>query len=495
MMRAGGNAVDAAVAANAVLGVAAPETCGVGGDLFALVFSPGASIPAALNSSGRAGSGASPEAFQIAGMTSLPQFDVQTVTVPGCVDGWEALLARFGSITMAEAVAPAIRLAETGFPVSAELALSLATRAPALAADDGAADLYPEGRPPELGRMIRRPQLVDTLRQIVEGGRTAFYEGGPGKAITTATEGNIMSADLERVQAEWVEPLGKPLFGMTGWTIPPNSQGYLTLACCRIAEMLGVDRSMTDASWHTQIEAYRALAAERDDLVSDPGSAPVPPDYLLDDKRLAELAGSINPERAARWPGVNDRGTDTAYMCTLDRSGMGVSLIQSNFMGLGSNRAAAGFILHNRGAGFDLRLEHPNLLAPGKRPLHTLSPTLWTRPGGLALLLGTRGGHQQPQLLLQMAVHLLVSGHPAESAQALPRWALDHFGPGSDSSVKVEPATPVQLVEGLRRRGHEVEVLGLPQRGWGPVAAIRIDEGGGVTAAADPRSDTASAAA
>lgn len=497
VMATGGNAVDAAVAANAVVGLVLPDTCGVGGDLFALVHEPGAPAPVALNASGRAGTGASAARLRESGLTEIPLRSPWTVTVPGCVDGWEALVARFGSRSLGDLLAPAISIATEGFTVSAELSSSLAAIEQLIIGEPSAAALYPGRRTPNPGDVITRPDLAETLEGIAGGGREAFYMGAVGDGITAATRGAVLPADLAMTQAEWVEPLGIDVFGLRGWTIPPNSQGYLTLAAAWIAERVAGSLDPDDAAYHhALIEAYRAVAWERDDLVADPATAPLPPRRLVDRDRLGAFASRIRPDSPAVWPPERPVPGGTTYLCTRDSGGLGVSLIQSNFHGIGSGLAAGatGVFLHNRGAGFTLRPGHPNELVPGRRPLHTLSPSLWTDGDDLRLVLGTRGGHQQPQILVQVAAHHLFAGLPLADAMAQPRWTVDGWGPDEEHVVVAEPAMDERVVAGLRRRGHKVAPADGWQPGWGPVAAIVVTADT-VEAAADPRVSTATAAA
>ncbi len=495
MVATGGNAVDAAVAANAVLGVVAPETCGIGGDLFALVHRPGMQRPDVLNSSGRAGAGADPDKLRAQGHRTMPPFDPQTITVPGCVDGWEALLARYGSKSMPAVLAPAIGLASDGFPASFELVAAL-TRRPELADQTAARALYPEGNPPVIGERLRRPDLVTTLETIAALGRDGFYLGRAGKGIMKATGGVVTPADLEEIQAEWTAPLGTEAFGLTGWVVPPNSQGYLTTGSAAVFDRLAPPDDPEDPrSWHLAIEAYRSMAADRNEVVADPKFALIPPAALVSDERIAERATRVDPERAGDFKSPLPAPGGTAYLAVIDASGLAVSFIQSNFMGIGSGLGAgdAGFFLHNRGAGFDLRRGHANELAPGKRPLHTLSPSLWTKGGRIACLLGTRGGDYQPQLLLQVAIRGLRAGIEPADAQAGPRWMIDPID-GANPVIAVESHTPAPTIDHLKRLGHQVSVRSDVQHGWGPVSLITIDEHGRRSAAADPRVDTATAA-
>ena len=490
----GGSAIDAAIAVDAVLGVVAPETCGIGGDLFALVHRPGDLRPTVLNASGRAGSNAHADELRRAGATTIPDFHPLTVTIPGCVDGWAELNSRFGRLSLTDVLAPAIRHAAEGFPVSRELAASLVSRRNELLGQASASALYPHDNPPDAGDRIRRPDLAATLADLARHGPAAFYEGAPGQAISEAVGGRIDRADLAEPQAEWVAPVGIDLFGLTGWTAPPNSQGYLTLAAAYVFQTLSPPRDVEHADFvHAQIEAYRSVAFERDDLVGDFRFLPLPIDELLSPARLTARTEMVSMSRAGQFPVPAPAPGGTAFMCVLDDSGMGVSLIQSNYMGIGSGIGAGscGFFLHNRGAGFNLVPGHCNELAPGRRPFHTLSPSLWTQDGRLELLLGTRGGGVQPQLLVQMATRLLWAGQPAVQAQDGARWTMEEFGPSTTSIIDIEGAAGPGLVTDLERRGHRVTVIKDRQPGWGPVAVIRV--GPEVIAAADPRVDTASA--
>lgn len=483
----GGNAVDASVAANAVLGVVAPETCGVGGDLFALIHRSGMERPAALNASGRAGSGVRPAAEPI-DLTAA-----EAVTVPGCADGWGAMASGFGTQAMSDLLAPAITLAEDGFEVSAELAGALGRVQPLLRTSPAADALYPDGRPPVAGDTLRRPELAATLQALADGGRDAFFDH-IGPALTDAVDGLITGDDLARPQADWIEPISTTIGGHVAWTVPPNSQGYVALAALGAAQRVGMEKRPADFH-HTIIEAYKVAAAERDAVVADPESAPLDQQALLADEHLDFLASQVDRSRAQGYPRPPRAVGGTTFLCVIDADGLAVSLIQSNFTGFGGGRSVAGtgVFLHNRGAGFSHEAGHPNALAPGRRPLHTLSPTLWTRRGAPSILLGTRGGHQQPQYLAQMGGHLVFSGLDPETAQRQPRWSMDHAGVGTSPPVEFEATASPELVSALRARGHIVDTVPEDLReGWGPVAVITV--GTERVGAADPRVSTASAA-
>ena len=480
ILAAGGNAVDAAIATNAVQGTVAPETCGVGGDLFALVYGPGMSRPAFLNASGRAGSGASAETLRSEGHSTMPLFHPAAVTVPGCVDGWIALHNEYGRLPFARLIEPAIRLARDGFPASAELAASFTRRSTELAGHPSAAAMYPGGEMPTPGARITRADLAATLTEIATGERAAFYEGRFGRALLEASEARIRPGDLARVQANWDEPLSKDVFGLTAWTSPPNTQGYLTLATTRTFELSGGPNDPADPDfWHVLIEAYRAAAFERDYVLADPAGATISGDELIADERLSDRARRLDRRRAGVWGAHDAASGGTAYMCAIDADGLAISLIQSNFHGLGAGIGAGdtGVLLHNRGGGFNLRAGHPNELVPGRRPLHTLSPTMWTDGGDIRLILGTRGGHQQPQLLATVAsLHLHAGLSPAD-AQAYPRWTTEHLQ-GDRSQVTVEGRTATSTIDELRARGHSIDVGPDWPGANGPISMIAVDPSG-----------------
>lgn len=495
IMEAGGNAVDAAIAVNAVVGVVRPTDCGIGGDLFALIHQPGTAAPAVLNASGRAGAGSSAAALRSEGHEDMPSQHPATVTVPGCVDGWIELLERFGTRSLGDVLAPAIRLAEAGFPVSDEMALNLASIADLVGDQPSAFELYPGGNAPRREAVLKRPALAASMRAIAEDGREAFYGGRMAEAIEQATAGVLTGADLAANRPDWVEGARLEVLGETAWTIPPNSQGYITLATLAIFEQLGAPARFDDPDFHhLLIEAYRAAAWDRGLHLADGDHMTVSVDELLHPLRLAERAFAIT-SGAARWPAALPLPGGTAYMCTMDEPGLGVSLMQSNFGGIGSGISAGdtGVWLQNRGAGFTLADGHPNQLAAGKRPAHTLAPSLWTRDGRLSMLLGSRGGDLQPQLVAQLAADILHVGMNPSEAQSMPRWSLQEFGPETTSQPEIEDTMPTSVLDGLRARGHNPAVMPA-QRDWGPASIIRIEDDGTRHAAADPRITTASVA-
>jgi gamma-glutamyltranspeptidase/glutathione hydrolase len=491
-----GNAVDAAIAANAVQGTVAPETCGIGGDLFALVWMPGDTEPFALNASGWAGSQVSADSLRRSGHTEIPNDHAASVSIPGAVAGWFALADRFGSMSVPALLADAIAHASNGFPASDEFRRAVLAKREALSGSQAGRELLGDTTEVRVGDRVVRRSLAGTLERIAAHGRSGFYEGPVADDIAAATGGLVSSADLVGYEPDWVLPITKEVMGSVGWTIGPNTQGYLTLATLRIFEMVANGFDPSDAtSHHHLIEAYRSVAQERDDVVTDARFAPMSGVELLAEDRLAVIAAGIG-DRAGWYPPPSPKPGGTAYLCVVDATGMAVSLIQSNFHGLGSLIGAgdSGFLLHNRGAGATLTAGHPNELAPGKRPLHTLSPTMWSKSGELRMVLGTRGGHQQPQLLAQVAAHLSADDEPWV-AQSRPRWTTETTAPGTESVLRLESAFDASIVSELRSRGHEIELLDDETGGWGPISMILLDDGGLRTAAADPRVDTSSALA
>jgi gamma-glutamyltranspeptidase/glutathione hydrolase len=460
-LRAGGNAADAAVAAGAVLAVTNQHQCGMGGDLFALVHRPG-EPPAALCAAGRAGSGADAVQARAEGLGRLPYTgDVRAVTIPGCVDGWVELHRRYGRLPLAQVLEAGITYAATGFPVSR----MLAAMAPAILEIEGADD-YVEpamaagGRLPP-GTLIRRPGVAAALEALAADGRTAFYRGLFGDGLLALGAGVFTPADLDRSQASWVEPLRVTVWGHDVFVPPPPSQGYLLLAAAVVAEGLPLPADPADGAWaHLLAEAARAVGVDRDALLHDGADGAA----LLDRDRLAARRAAVDPERrAARVPLAGEGGTTVC--CAVDRSRMGVTLIQSNASGWGAHlvEPATGIFLHDRGIGFRLERGHPAELTPGRRPPHTLSPALATRPdGSLRAVLGTMGGDSQPQILLQVLARLLVHGESPGRAVGAGRWTLGSGagfetwageGPGH---LALEAHAPTGWDATLAARGHDV---------------------------------------
>lgn len=453
MLRLGGSAADAAVAANAVLTVTAPHLCGMGGDLFALVHRQDGP-PAALNASGRAGSGANAQRLRAEGHTVMPlRGDVRAVTTPGCVDGWLALHSRFGRLALDEVLAPAASYAESGFGASPLLAKARAM----VESSHGAEDLRAAVSP---GDRVRRPGVARALRAVATAGREGFYLGEFGEGLTRLSEGEFTDADLAQDNSEWVDPLGTAAFGHDIWTVPPNSQGYLVLLGMAVAQRLEVPDDPADPLWaHLTVEAARQAGRDRAAVLSE--SADVA--SLLSEAEVARRAGAVSAHRAAAATSLTADG-DTTYLCAVDSQGCGVSLIQSNASGFGSGlfEPATGIGLHNRGLGFSLQPGHPAEYAPGRRPPHTLAPVLVTDARGrLRAVAGTMGGDAQPQIMTQILIRLLHAGQSPGAAVAAPRWRLgsstgfDTWTGEGAGRVELERAAPPGW-DDLGARGHQV---------------------------------------
>lgn len=494
MLRQGGSAADAAIAASAVLAVTAPHLCGMGGDLFALVHTPAGNRPAALNASGRAGSGADPDRLRAEGNDVMPfRGDIRSVPVPGCVDGWLALHERFGRLQVADVLGPAIGYAADGFPVSPLLAAAL----PLLAGVPGADDLQPDGAL-RAGSRIRRPGVALALAAIVEHGRGGFYEGAFGEGLLALGDGEYVDDDLAQPLADWVEPIVARAWGHDLWTIPPNSQGYLTLLGARIAEQLDLPGDPGDAMWaHLLVEAARAAGHDRPSVLHE--HADVAP--LLADDEVARRAALVDLERRSSMP-TPVAGGGTMHLCAADADGSAVSLIQSNASGFGSLlfEPATGIGLHNRGLGFSLRPGHPAEYRPRRRPPHTLSPAIVTEPDGtLRAAVGTMGGDQQPQILLQLLCRWLRHGESPGRAVSAGRFSL-RGSTGFDTWVVPDPVVQVEAAAsawagGLRDRGHQVDVTGPEStHAFGHTHLLAVNPGGGWSGATDPRAQIGAAA-
>lgn len=495
MLRAGGSAADAAVATSAVLAVTTQHLCGMGGDLFALVHTDGAR-PVALNASGRAGSGADPERLRAEGSDTMPFLgDIRSVPVPGCVDGWVALHARFGRLPLADVLEPARTYAESGFPATATLAAASQRLGPVDHAED-----FTAGGPLHPGDIVRRPGVARTLGAIAGAGRDAFYRGEFGEGLLALGKGEYVEDDLARSQADWVEPLDVTAWGHRIWTTPPNSQGYLTLAGAWIADKLDVPGDPTDPLWaHLMIEAARQAAHDRIDVLHDGADGRA----LLAPERLEPRVLAIDPDGAAPL-GEEYATGGTIHLAAVDKDRMGVSLIQSNASGFGSLLVVpeVRIFLHNRGVGFSLVEGHPAEYGPGKRPPHTLSPALVTRPdGSLRHVLGTMSGDTQPQILLQLLARLLHTRQSPGSTIAAGRWALAAMapGPGFDTwresgrvRVQLEGHAPAAWDDGLRQRGHAVWRTEAFGHGFGHAHVIAVEDDR-LAGASDPRARSGAA--
>jgi gamma-glutamyltranspeptidase/glutathione hydrolase len=510
LLARGGSAADAAVGAAAVMAVTSPYLCGMGGDMLAVVSAPDAD-PIALLATGRAGSGADASRLRAQGHAIMPvRGDSSSVPVPGAVDGWLALHARFGRLALGDVFGPAIELAEDGFVASLMLSLAshLVYQVP------GAQELCPDG-PVPLEARVRLPSVARTLRAIVDHGREGFYGGEFGHELVELGQGIYVKDDLAHDFAQWCEPSRLRVWGHDLWTVPAPSQGYLTLASSWIAERVGLGTDPSDPLWaHLIVEASRAAGHDRPAVLYDGA----PAQFLLSEERLSAAADRIRDDRAAPPDVVLDSPDDpsadtprvadgdTTHLCAVDADGLGISLTQSNALDFGSHLVAGstGIFLHNRGVGFSLVPGHPAELAPRTRPPHTLSPMLATRPdGGLSHLIGAMGGDAQPQILQQILARMLHAGEDPATAVASARVSLvaPGAGPfrlwwGDDLQICVEGHAPPEWVAGLRERGHRVlPIVAFEPNAVGGCQIIAVVDGSRhFVGAADPRSPCAGTA-
>ena len=490
-LRAGGNAVDAAVCAAAMLGVVEPFMTGVGGDCFMLIWDARTEELHGLNGSGRAPRAATREALLERGHQRMPMHGMLAVTVPGAVDAWCAALARFGRRTLAEALAPAIAYATDGFAVSEIIAGQWAFAAMMLQSDDGRRAFTIDGRPPRVGEVMRLPELAGTLRQLAAGGRDAFYGGELAAAIADCSRshgGLLDEADLAAHTSTWVEPISTDYRGIEVCELPPNGQGLTALLALNILEAFDLAGAPADARAHLQIEAVKLAFADRNRWIADPEQARVPVRALLDKAYAQGRAALIRPDAALkRIASGTLPATDTVYLTTADADGNVVSLINSLYLAFGSGMVAGrtGIALQNRGFGFSLDPDHPNCIAPGKRPFHTIIPAMLLRDGRPLLSFGVMGGDMQAQGHVQMVSQLVDGDDNIQEAIERPR-----FNYLDGDRVALEAALAAEAGDGLRRRGHVVEdeAAALVHGGFGGAQAIAIDAAAGVYwGGSDPR--------
>ncbi len=500
-MRAGGNAIDAAVTAAAAQGVVEPYNTGIGGDCFALVWSARDERLFALNGSGRAPASASDEGLRGRGLTEMPQQGVHTVTVPGAVGAWGALLDRFGARSLAQALEPAIDLADHGFPVSEVIRREwdLVTQFGYLQNEAARRCFAPGGQAPGLGQVVRFPDLARSLRSLAEGGPRVFYEGELAHELLRALneEGGTFSAsDFASARPDWVEPIGVDYRGYRVCEVPPNTQGITALIALGILEHVDVEAlgCGSVAAVHLTIEAVKLAFADRDAHVADADHMRASVEDLLAPDGLRALAAGLDLKRAAR--DVQARppaGSDTVYLTAADREGNVVSFINSLYGPFGSGLVAGdtGVVLQNRGRGFSLDPAHPNVLRGGKRPFHTLCPAMLLEAGRPRVSFGVMGGEVQAQGQVQVVSNLIDHGLNVQEALDAPRF---HYLGGAD--VAFEAEFDADVASGLARRGHQVQdpVKALVRGGFGGGQAIAVHPETGVFwAGSDRRKDGAAA--
>ena len=502
ILERGGNAVDAAVATNAVMGLVEPQSNGIGGDLFAIVYEAKTGALHGLNACGWAPSGLTPALLKAQGHTSMPQAGIHTVTVPGAVAGWEALRATLGSLPFADLLAPAIGYAEEGFPVSDVIAAHWEGLTNKLACEPSAEHLYlPDGRAPRPGEMFRNPELAASLRRIATHGRAGFYEGPTADAIlaiSSAKGGTMTAADLRELEIEWVEPISTTYRGWTVYELPPNTQGIATLLMLNLMEQfpLGEYGFHSSRALHVMIEAKKLAYADMLRYAADLRFSRPPIAALLDKGHAARRAKRIGAGDAARdvQPSTFDglttsSGQDTIYLSVIDRDGNIVSLIQSIYEGFGAALVppGTGFALHNRGALFTLDEAHPNALAPRKRPLHTIIPGYMQR-GNTRIGFGIMGGFNQAQAHAQFVANIVDYGMDIQQALEAGRFTKGTF---SGIDVNVEALVPQSVRDELTALGHQVTAVPPRTGTFGHGQAVMSDGSGVHFGASEPRHDGA----
>lgn len=489
-MRAGGTAVDAAIAANAMLAVVYCNACGLGGDAFALVWEPREQHLYGFNGSGRSPAALTIDTVRAAGHDTMPARGPLPITVPGAVDAWVELLARFGRRTLADAARPAAEVADVGYALTAINVRTIAAGLPSF--DASARSVFATAG--ETGSRFRQPLLAATLWMLADGGRDAYYGGPIGAEIARAVQaaGGVMTADdIAAHRGDWVEPISTPYHGWDVATIPPNSQGITALIALNVLSQLGW---AADAPLHASIEAVKVAWSERDRCVADPDRGLADLSALLSDEHTAWLASRISADRAERYVPTNPPGGGTVYLCAADADGMMISLIESNYMGFGSGimGGSTGIMLQNRGAYFSLDPSHANALAPRSRTLHTLMPGMLLRDRRAEVALGAMGGDGQPQTMVQLVTGLVDDGLAPQALVERPRWVVTTEAPGA-------PLGPVALeadgwteaeAASLRKLGHDIAFVEprTPMMGWAQVIRRRPD--GSYEGGADPRADS-----
>ncbi|HEV8113913.1 MAG TPA: gamma-glutamyltransferase [Planctomycetota bacterium] len=489
ILRAGGSAVDAAIAANAVLALVEPVSCGPGGDLFAMVWDPKTKKLYGLNGSGHSPRSLTLEEFQRQGLKKIPSVGPLPVTVPGCVDAWCELSKRFGKLPLAQVLAPAIRYAKEGAPITELIAYYWQRSAVVLEKYENFKETYmPGGHAPKTGEVFANPRLAATLEKIAAGGRAAFYEGDVANAIEAYMKRNhgfLTAADMAAHHSEWIDPVSTNYRGYDVWELPPNGQGIAALEILNLLEGFDV-RAMgfgTPEYAHVFIEAKKLAFEDRARWYADPEFAKIPVAELISKKYAEERRKLIRLDRAARsYPAGNpalEHG-DTTYLTTADESGCMVSLIQSNYRGMGSGMTpdGLGFMLQDRGELFDLEAGHLNTYAPGKRPFHTIIPAFVTKEGEPYLAFGVMGGATQPQGHVQILVNLIDFGMNTQEAGDAPRMLHDGSSEPTGEKmtdggkVSLESGIPYETARELAKKGHAV---GFNVGDYGGYQAIRWD--------------------
>ncbi|GAC1474860.1 MAG: gamma-glutamyltransferase [Ktedonobacteraceae bacterium] len=495
ILKMGGNAIDAAVAASAALQVVYPFVCGLGGDVFMLIYDAKSDALYGLNGSGRSAQSATIERYHELGYTTMPTLGIHAVTVPGCVSGWSAALERFGRLSLSSALAPAISYAEEGFPIGPGLHDALARMSTREELHRSwHAHFLPDVTVPPVGAIARFPTLAHTLQTIAQTGPETFYKGEIAEQMASffAQEGGLITrADLANHRSEWVTPLSTPFADMQVYELPPNTQGVTALQMLGLVDQLqlGAD-PLTAETVHLSVEAKKLAFADRAAYLTDPAYMRVLPEALIDLDYLARRRALIDPTRAQPSFSAGGFTGDTVYLCAADRDGNVVSLIQSNYMGFGSGVVVdgTGIVLQNRGAYFSLDPHAANALAPAKRTLHTLIPSMALRNGRPAIVFGSMGGDGQPQTHLQVYTAIARFGLNMQQAIEMPRWV--HGATAAGETLLVERRFPAPTLDALRQLGHDVQEDMEWSSTMGHANGIIFDTSTGVMqGGSDPRSE------
>lgn len=496
ILKRGGNAVDAAIAMAAVLNVTEPMMTGIGGDMFALVYWSKTKELKGLNASGRAPRALSIDYFAKKNVKQIPQFGMETVTVPGAFDGWVAMNEKYGTMKLADLLAPAIGYAENGFPVMEKTAEDWDAEVNRLKQNSAASANYLiNGRAPRAGEIFRQPNLARTFRTLASGGRDAFYKGEIAKSIVdycAKNGGFLNSEDFAATKHDWVDPISTNYRGYTVYEIPPNGQGITALIALNILEGFDLKKlsAQPDRYYHTLIEATKLAFADRNRYIADPGFAKVPVAQLLSKDYAARRRALIDPNKALDSPPPGDInvGTDTTYLTVVDKDGNAVSFINSLFDAFGSGIVAGdtGIVLQNRGTAFSLNPEHANRLEPGKRPFHTIIPAMVLKDGELFMSFGVMGGAIQPQGHVQVLVNLIDRGMNLQQAIDAARYRFM-----SGRGVLMEDGLGPSVIERLISMGHvRAKPPGILRSSMGGGQAIMIDPvSKTLMGASDPRKD------
>jgi len=493
VLQLGGNAMDAAIAAVAVQCVVEPESTGIGGDCFCLYSPEGSDDLIAFNGSGKAPAGATADYFADQGITEIERHSPHSVTVPSAVDAWDRLIRDHGTMDLGDLLQPAIALARDGYAVAPRVASDWAGAADKLAIDsDAAARFLPGGRAPRAGEKHRQPELAETLSKIAEHGRDAFYSGAVAEDMVEKLQslGGVHTLDdFAAVEGNYVEPIKTDFRGYEVWECPPNGQGVFALLLLNIMsgfETAGVD-PLSAERLHLEIEAGRLAYQDRNAFLADPSQAEVPVEWLLSQAHADELRAHIDPERAmADLPPVTfPNHESTVYISVVDKDRNAVSFINTLFNTFGSTRLAprSGVMLHSRGQGFVLDPAHPNCIAPGKRPLHTIIPGMLVKGGRAVMPFGVMGGQYQAFGHMHLLTKFIDFGFDIQEAMDLPRL----FPIPGTREVEAESGIPAETIERLKAMGHN---LVEPSKPIGGSQAVWIDwDNGTLTGGSEPRKD------